>query len=161
MGVDLPDLGRVASMLSLAGKSAGISWAQRFLMPHILEVFADHDHEELHRMILANYPLVQNDLPPNVKQALRNLGNNPRLRDQYEQVVLTTVTPANIIEWMQDPDEWLPEDASDEHRDRIRACAMTIERTGGGDAWLERQVLELYHIAGIVPEGSMAPETND
>lgn len=161
MDVELPNLGRIASKFVLVGKAAGMEAARQELTPMIIDVFAENDHDDLYRMILANYPLVRQDLPPGVKNALRNLGSNPQLRGQFENSVMTIITPENILALMHDPDEWLPDDAPAAQHRRIKACAQTIEETAGGEAWLERQVLDLYRIAGIIPEDSMPPEPND
>lgn len=154
-------LGSLLSMASTFGKEAAISMAQQFLMPKVLEVFAEHDHEDLRRMVLANYPLVEQELSDNVKQALRNLGSNPEFRDHYEATVIRLVTPQNILHWLKHPEEWLDDEASDEHVAELKACAAVIEDTSGGMAWLERQVIELYRYADIVPEDVVVDPADD
>lgn len=152
---------KVLRTLSKLGRGTAVTTAQRMLMPHVIRVFTEHDHEELRRMILANYPLVEQETPDNVKAALRNLGSNEDLRQQWEGVVTTHITPENILSWLQQPEEWGGDEFSDEHIMEIKLCAATIEETHGGKRWLEEQVLELYKYAGIVPPDVTLDVEND
>lgn len=151
----------IASMAKLLGKDVGVTMAQKWLMPKILQIFTEHDHQELRRYILSNYDLVENETPPGIKRALRNLGNDPQLRSQYEQVVMTYVTPDNVIHWLEHPEEWLEDEDADEQRVELKACAETIKTTAGGELWLQRQILQIYEYAGIVPQDTTAHAPNE
>lgn len=153
-------IGQIADALKLVGKGSAISMAQSFLLPKVMAVFAEHDHEELRMYIRSNYPLVERETPDGVKRALNNLGNDPRFRDQYESLVLQTVTPANVMEWLRTPEEWLDREDAEQQRAELRRCAEVIETTPGGQEWLEAQVLQLYAYAGIIPEDSTQPSTH-
>lgn len=149
---DASRIQRTLERLSYVSQSAAMSAVQQYLMPYIIRVFADHDEGDLERMILANYDLVKQQTPAGIKQALRNLGSNPRLREQYADLVVTLVTPANVKEWLRNPEEWLEAEEADEQRERLKACADVIEETPGGEVWLEAQIMRLYEYAQIVPE---------
>lgn len=146
--------------LSSLGKTTAVSWVQQMLIPHVLDVFSEYDEEVVRRMIRTDYALVREETPPKIKQTLRNLGSNPEIRQRWEGVVLNTLTPVNILEWMKNPEEWLDAKDAAEQRERLRQCAAMIEKTPGGEAWLERQVIDLYRLAQIVPEDS-TPATAD
>lgn len=152
------DLLETASSL---GQSALVSYVQSLILPHVMEVFAKHDHNKLEAMIRTNYPLVREHTPEGYKRALANLGSNPKFKQQYEQMVLEYVTPENVLEWMRNPDEWLDEEEANEQREELRKCAAVIEETPHGEQWLEDQVLQVYEFAGIVPEDSTPTVTND
>lgn len=151
----------VLKMASLFGKGTAVTQAQTMLMPHILRVFSQHDHTELERMILTNYPLVEEKTPEKIRNALDNLGSDPEVRAQYEGVVLELITPENILNWLRNPDEWLDEEEANRQREELRWCAEVIEETEGGEEWLEEQVLDLYRMANIVPNTSKTLEAND
>lgn len=151
----------VLKTLSLFGKGQAAAQVQKLLLPHIMRVFSKHDHTMLENMILIDYDLVEEQTPPGVRNAIQNLGSNPELRQQWEQIVVSTVRPENILVWMRNPDEWLDEEEADELRDELQKCAKVIEETDGGYEWLERQVLTLYKWAQIVPEDSTLPTDNN
>lgn len=146
---------------SLFGKSVAISQVQKMLMPHILEVFTEHNHEELRRYIITDYPLVRKHTPEGVKNALANLGSNPEMRRQWESMALELVTPENIIGWMREPEAWLDEAEADRQRAELKRCADVIEQTEGGREWLDEQVLQVYRFARIVPEEDKRVEADD
>lgn len=147
-------IGQIAKVAMFEGKAAAITEAQRHLVPHILDIFTDHDHEEVYRFIITDYPLVREETPEPVKNALHNLSQNGMLRDRYHHAVLSTVTPENVLTWLRNPDEWLDAADADEVRVELEMCAAAIEETPGGQAWLEKQVYEIYRYANIVPEDS-------
>lgn len=143
------------------GRDAGMVAAQQLILPRVLEVFGEHDHEELKRMILANYDLVQNDTPPEVRSVLENIGSNPELREQWAGIITTTVTPENVLNWLHNADEHLDDDVDEERIREMEYCAIVIEDTSGGRQWLERQLYDLYAIAGIIPEDSTPVAADD
>lgn len=162
MDAPVPDkLQKLAQTASLLGKSTVIQQVQQMLMPHILAIFSEHDHGELEKMIQTNYRLVDNHTPPGIKNALQNLGSNPELREQWEGVVLTYVTPENIKQWLRNPEEWLDADEAERQRAELRRCADVIEETPGGEEWLQSQVMDLYRMARIVPKNSTARAADD
>lgn len=146
---------------SIFGKSMAISQVQAMLMPQILRIFSDHGHEDLHRMIVTGYPLVEEQTPAPVRNALDNLGSNPETRQQWEGVVLEHVTPANIIHWLKNPEEWLDEAEAEQQRDELKRCAHVIEETDGGHEWLQTQVMDIYRMAHIVPNNSKPVEAKE
>lgn len=155
---------RLRSVLTTAsklGKGAGLAAAQQLLLPHVLEVFGEHDHQEVKRMILADYQLVQHEMPEEARSVLENLGSNPELREQWAGTVTSTLTPENVLEWLHNADEYLDDDVDEERLREMEYCAVVIEDTSGGEAWLEQQILDLYRMAGIIPEDSTPAPAND
>ena len=149
------------STLSTFGKAAAIQQVQSMLIPHVLNIFAEHDHTVLRKMIYADYDLVREEMPPGLKQALQNIGSDPEFRQQYEGLVLQTLTPENILEWLDEPEEWLDPEEAAEQIAEIKRCADTIRETPGGQEWLERQVWDLYRLGNIVPEDSTPAAADD
>lgn len=147
-------LSSIVKTYVLQGKRAAVVETQRHLIPHILKVFAEHDEETVYKFIVTDYPLVEERLPDSVKNALHNLAQNGQLRPVYQGWVMEYVTPENILTWMRNPDEWLDAEDAEDQRMNLRLCAATIEETEGGRAWLEEQVMEIYHYADIVPKDS-------
>lgn len=161
MGTDIGSkVGKIAKVALFEGQAAAVTEAQRHLIPHILDIFTDHDHEEVYRFIITDYPLVREETPEPVKNALHNLSQNGMLRDRYHHAVLNTVTPENVLEWLNNPGEWLDEEDADEVRIELEMCAVIIEETPGGREWLERQVFQIYRYANIVPEDSTLGREN-
>lgn len=154
-------LKNILKTASFLGKNVAVSQVQSMLMPQILKVFSEHGHEDLQRMIVTNYSLVEEQTPPGIRNALDNLGSNPETRQQWEGVVLEYITPENIIEWLRNPEEWLNEEEAEKQREELKLCATTIEETEGGEEWLETQVMDLYRMAHIVPNNSKSVEAND
>lgn len=152
---------QILSTATLLGESFVIRQVQSMLIPHVVDIFADHDHEDLKRMIVTDYDLVENQAPEGVKNTLRNLGSSPETRQLFETLVLESITPENILNWLRNPEEWLDEDGDEEQRERLRKCAEVIEETPGGYEWLEEQVIEVYRIANIVPEDTNLKQAND
>lgn len=143
---------RLLEMATLLGKSKIISQVQSMLVPKVVEIFSEHDNEDLRRMILTDYDLVKNHTPPGIKQTLQNVGSSRETRQYFEAMVMESITPENIIKWLRNPEEWLDADEAAEQREELRQCADVIENTQGGMEWLERQVLDVYRMANIVPE---------
>lgn len=157
-----PSFDRLQSALHTAAtfsKTMAMGMVQKMLMPYILQVFAEHDHEQLRKMIIADYALVRRKTPEGVRIALDNVGSNPELRERWEGIVLEVVTPENIKEWLRNPDEWLDAEGAEQQRERLRRCADVIEETQGGELWLEQQVLDLYAMAGLI-DGAPVAETD-
>lgn len=152
---------QILSTATLLGESFVIRQVQSMLIPHVVDIFAEHDHEDLKRMIVTDYDLVENQAPEGVKNTLRNLGSSPETRQLFENLVLDSITPENILDWLRNPEEWLDEDGDEEQRERLRKCAEVIEETPGGYEWLEEQVIEVYRIANIVPEDTNLKQAND
>lgn len=148
-------------MASLLGKSTIIGQVQSMLVPYIIEIFGEHDHTDLKRMILTDYDLVETQTPDNVRKALKNVGSSPQTRSYFESLVMDTITPENILTWLRNPKEWLDEEASAKERTELRRCAKVIENTDGGEEWLERQVLDIYRIAEIIPEDTKTVKPTD
>lgn len=147
---------KTLKQVSRISKGAAIAQVQSMLLPHIMRVFSNHGHEKLEHYIIVNYPLVEQKTPDGLRRTLANLGSNPEIRQQWEGWVLQTITPENILEWLRTPEEWLDAEDADEQRAELKACADVIEETPGGMEWLEVQVLDLYRMAGIIPENVAA-----
>lgn len=154
-------LANALKIVSKFGKSAAITQVQSMLIPHILNVFAEPNHEDLRNYIIVDYDLVEKDTPPGVRNALDNLGSNRELRSQWEHIVLQLITPENIKAWLRHPEEWLSVEEADRQRAELKRCADVIENTEGGEEWLEEQVLDLYRMANIVSQTAKAPRADD
>lgn len=159
MEIEIPDdigdrITKVVKTFLLQGKAAARKEVQRQLIPHILEIFAEYDEETVYKFIVTDYPLVEERTPDEIRNALRNMAKNDRLRPMYHQWMLNAVTPENILYWLRHPDEWLDEDEADEQRKSLRETAAIIEDTPGGYEWLEAQVWAIYAFAEVVPEDS-------
>lgn len=152
---------KVLDTASFFGKGMAIQQAQTMLMPQILKIFSKHGHDDLQRMIVTGYPLVEEKTPLPIRNALDNLGSNPDTREQWEGVVLEYVTPENIVTWLRNPGEWLDEEEAEQQREELKRCAQVIEETEGGTEWLETQVMDIYRMAHIVPNKSKTVEAND
>lgn len=149
------------STLSTLGRSAAIQQVQSILIPHVLNIFGEHDHTMLRNMIYTDYDLVQEETPEGIKRALQNLGSDPQFRAQFEGLVVQTLTPENILEWLDNPEEWLDEDGAEDQREELQKCAQVIRETPGGLQWLEKQVWDLYRLGNIVPEDSTPQAADD
>lgn len=158
---DRQKLTSTVKSLTSMGRSFAVTQVQSMVMPHVMEVFTEYDEGTVRRMIVTDYDLVKEQTPPGVKRTLHNLGTNPEIREEFEGVVLNTITPENILVWLKNPDDWLEEEEADVQRERMQRCAEVIEETEGGMAWLERQVLELYQLAQLVPEDSTSVRADD
>lgn len=149
-------ISKTLKQVSRISKGAAIAQVQAMLLPHIMRVFHKHGHEELRRYIVVNYPLVEQKTPDGLRKTLSNLGSNPEIRQQWEGWVLQTITPENIVTWLRNPEEWLDAEDAAEQRAELKRCADVLEETPGGMDWLEVQVLDLYRMAGIIPEDADA-----
>lgn len=154
-------IAQLAEMATFLGEGFAIKQAQKYLLPHVLDIFAKHDHRKVRNMIVTNYPLVENDCPEKVKNIFRNLNSNPKTRDLYHNLLVEHVTPERLLELMEAPEEWLEGAEYQEQRTNLRASATVIQRTPGGEEWLAQQVYTLYQFAGIAPEDSTRMEAND
>lgn len=159
--LDKEKLTKTAKTLTSMGRSLAITQVQSMVMPHVMETFAEYDEETVRRMIVTDYDLVREQTPAGVKKTLHNLGTNPEIRQEFEGVVLTTITPENVLDWLRNPEEWLDEEEAEVQRERMQRCAEMIEETEGGMAWLERQVFDLYRLAQLVPEDSTPARADD
>lgn len=147
----------LAKTLSLFGKSTATAKIQEVMLPHIMRIFSEYDHRTVHHFIITDYPLVEEETPAGLRNAIHNLSANPDLRQQWAGFLLDTVTPENILDWMRTPEAWLDDDSAAEQRENLRRCAEVIEETDGGEAWLEAQVWTVYQWARLVPADS-SPE---
>lgn len=160
-GINFERAGQVLQKISALSDSAAIAQAQKMILPHVLRIFSQHGHEDLRRMILTDYDLVEQQTPEGVRNALGNIGSDPQTRRQWEHLIVEYITPDNIIEWLRAPEEWLDEAEADEQRAELKRCADVIEETPGGEEWLAQQVYAIYTMAGIAPEDSTRQKPND
>lgn len=126
-------------------KQMGVSMAASMLYPHVLRIFTKYDADQVEKFIRVDYRLVRNHLPQGSKNALR------KLDPQWGETIMQLVTPENILHRLENPDEWVDEDAGPEEKREMQRAADIIRTTPGGMQWLEREVLDLYRIAGIIP----------
>lgn len=152
---------KILQLASLFGESYAVKQVQAALIPHVIEIFGEHEATEVRRMILTDYALVKNHTPEGVRSALQNLGSNRQTRQLFEQLVLDRITPENVLAWMKEPGEWLEGTETLQQRRRLKECAAMIEETEGGEAWLEEQVLDVYRMANIIPEDTKPVQVND
>lgn len=127
-------------------KQMGVSVGMRMLYPHVLGIFAEYDADEVENFIRVDYRLVRNHCPRGLRNALGKLG------PAWSETIMQLVTPENILLRLEDPEDWADDDATEAQLDEMRQAAAIIRRTPGGREWLEREVLWLYHFAGIIPE---------
>lgn len=152
---------RLLSIAKTVGRGAVIKQVQAMLIPHVMKIFGEHDHGELRAMILQDYQLVEEHTPENVQKALENVGSDPEMRRQFQGLIVESITPENIIKWLDNPEQWLTDDQAEEQREKLRKCAEVIRETQGGKEWLSRQVYEIYRMAGITPEDTKPAPAND
>lgn len=155
------DLKQLLTVAKTFGKSAVMGQIRSMLIPHVMEVFSKHGHSELRAAILQDYPLVENHTPDGVRNALHNVGSDPEMREMFHGLIVEAITPANIIAWMENPEEWLDRREAEEQREELQKCADVIRETSGGEEWLARQVYEIYRMAGITPEHTNPVQAND
>lgn len=135
---------RVAGTAKIAGKSMAVPAVKQYVREKAVEALRDNDPEDLERYITVNYPLIRNSLSDEVKQALGNAC------PQFEGVIKSTVTPDKVMYWLENPEEWMDEDADEETLEEIRQAAQIIHETPGGERWLQNQVIDLWDIGNIL-----------
>lgn len=149
MSRNLLDSETVANLTSMAkdlGRDALVSSAANRLYPHIVRIFTKYDADEVEKFILVDYCLVRNHTPPGVQNMLARHGRH------VEETIMQMVTPEKILYRLEHPDEWVDEDTDEAVRIEMRLAAEIIRETPGGMAWLEREVLDLYWMAGIITD---------
>lgn len=129
----------------LVSKQMGVSMAASMLYPHVLSIFTTYDADQVAKFIRVDYRLVENHAPQGLKNALRKLGPT------WSETIMQLVTPENILTRLETPEEWVDDDAGREEIREMQRAAEIIRTTPGGMQWLEREVLDLYRIAGIIP----------
>ena len=132
---------QILTVAETAGAQVAVPMLQSMVQKKVIRLLNEHDPEELQERIEVQYPLVQEDLDDNIKQALGRVG------PQFEDQIKSTVNPEGVMYWMRNPEEYI--DADDEEIEQIRECAEIIDETPGGDRWLMMQVITLWEIAGI------------
>lgn len=142
------------------GQGFAIKQAQSMLLPHIMEVFSEHDHGDLRAMIYQDYPLVENHTPEGVRSALGKIGSDEDVQQQYQSIVVQTITPENVIRWLENPEEWLDEHEADEQREELQKCAEVLRETSKGEEWLAEQIYAIYRMAGISAEDTSPATAN-
>jgi hypothetical protein len=135
-------IGQIASLAKFAGKSVVLPMLKGLIRDEVVKLLNENDPEELRNYITVQYPLVEQDLPPRVKQAMRKVG--PRFADDIEE----EVTTENILSWLEDPDEHV--DMPDAEAEQVQACADIIRETPGGEEWLENQVRSVWQLCGVL-----------
>lgn len=123
------------------GTTAAGSMVKAEIRTKFIDLLADHDPDELRRYILVQYPLVANDTPQEARTVIANAG--PQFEDEFREYV----TAEQILEWLESPEDWMPNEA--EKHEEARRCAEVIRSTKGGEQWLAQQCHAIYHIAGI------------
>jgi hypothetical protein len=160
-GAGKQDVKKLVSMAKTLGRGAVVGQIQSMLVPHVMEVFSKHGHGELRAAILQDYPLVRKHTPRGVRNALANIGGDPETRQVFQGFIVDTITPENVITWMENPDEWLEAAEAEEQRENLQQCADVLRETKGGEEWLNRQIWEIYRMAGITPEDTTVGQGND
>lgn len=139
-------ISKIVSMAGIAGKSVVVPMVQGYIRDEMLRILNQHDPEKLESYILVQYPLVQQDAPDNVKSGLQRVG------PMYAEEIRQTVTPDNILSWMENPEEHV--EAEEDDYENIRACAEIIKETPGGRQWLESQVLAVWVLCDVADTGA-------
>lgn len=144
---------QLAAMLEKAeglAKVFGEDWLasklQRFFALLTVRVFSNHGPADLKGAILRDYPLVEEVMPPAVKNAL------PNVAPRFEETIRAELSPDQVMEWLEDPD-WSDE-LDDGEQERLQACANVIRETPGGTEWLVDQVDYIRGLCELPPEDS-------
>lgn len=139
----LGDLARLAAVIGLNVVEEPV---KNYLREKAVALVADHDPNDLHNMISLDVNIVEKHIPPAVRGTLKKYGEDlePHIRDY--------VTADQILRWLEDPEEWLPEDADDDVVEEIRAAYEVIEGHKEGRRWLEEQVQTVYRIAQLTDD---------
>lgn len=133
-------------------RQMGVSMGARMLYPHVIGIFSKYDADEVENFIRVDYRLVENHCPRGLRNALRRLG------PQWSDTIMQLVTPEMILQRLAEPEEWTGDDVDEDQLREMQAAAAIIRETSGGRKWLEREVLDLYRIAGIIPaDGAEEP----
>lgn len=132
---------QILTVAETAGASVAVPMLQSMVRKKVIRLLNDNGPEDLRELIEVQYPLVQEGLDENIKQALGRVG--PKFEDQIK----STVNPEAVMYWMNNPDEYI--EADEAEIEQIETCAEIIEETPGGDRWLMMQVITLWEIADI------------
>lgn len=132
-------------------KQMGVSMGAKMLYPHVIGIFSKYSADQVEKFIRVDYRLVENHCPGGLRNALRRLG------PQWSDTIMQLVTPEMILQRLAEPGEWTDGDVDEAQLREMREAAAIIRETPGGMAWLEREVLDLYRIAGIIPDGAEEP----
>lgn len=132
---------QILTVAETAGASVAVPMLQSMVQKKVIRLLNDNGPEDLRELIEVQYPLVQEDLDENIKQALGRVG------PKFEGQIKRTVNPEAVMHWMNNPDEYI--EADEAEIEQIEACAEIIEETPGGDRWLMMQVITLWEIAEI------------
>lgn len=139
-------LEKTEGLAKVFGEDWLASKLQRFFALLTVRVFSNHGPADLKGAILRDYPLVEEVMPPAVKNAL------PRVAPRFEETIRAELSPDQVMEWLEDPD-WSDE-LDDDEQERLQACATVIRETPGGTEWLVSQVDFIHEQCGFSPEDS-------
>lgn len=134
-------ISKITSMAGVAGKTLVLPMVKEYIQTQVINVLNENGPEQLEQYILVQYPLVDNDLPDRVKQGMQRVG------PKYSAEIRQHVTPDNVLEWLDNPEEII--DADEETYEQIRECKRIIEETPRGRQWLRSQVLAVWILCGV------------
>lgn len=135
---------KILSTLKLGGKVVAGPMVQSMLREQVVVLLRQYEPDVLEQYIQVNYPLVQKELPQNYKNALANVG--PQFAGEIQQMV----RPAQVLDWLENPDGWLDVDEHPEKAEEVRECHRVITETPGGQEWLADQCVQIWKIADVV-----------
>lgn len=135
---------KIARVAKVAGKSVAGPMVENFVRSRVVDLLSQHDPETLRQYIHVNYPLVEEELPEGVKEALQNAG------PQFEEEIKHFVRPEKVMEWMENPQEWLDPEEHPQAVADVRECHDIIKNTPGGEEWIEELCLQFWDEAGLL-----------
>lgn len=142
IGIDLPDMDSLSDRASQIEDKAALRIFKHLVRRASTDVLTSYGSDDLQVFIASGYPVVEEELPPQLEEALREIG------PEYEQYILNELRADRVLYWMEDP-SWHDDP---EVAEEIRECYETIVQTAGGEEWLEDQIQALWHICLDYPE---------
>lgn len=131
MALGPPDL---SDILGSTAKSNAPRVIRQILRRAAEDIFTEYNPVELERLIDDDYPLVEEEIPPGVKQTLREIG------PEFEDTIYREVRGENIKYWLANPG-WVDDPMV---AAQLQECHRIIEEHPEGDAWLEDQVADIW-----------------
>jgi len=137
-------ISQITRMLKFGGKAVAGPMVRKFIRNRVVAILSEKEPQILQNYILTDYPLVENNTPQKVRNALGNIG------PQFEEEIQQLVTPENVLDWLEYPEEWLDVSQNPQQAQDLRECHQIIKNTPGGVEWLEDQCLAVWQIAGVL-----------
>lgn len=137
-------LASMAAQAKLMGKQSVVPMIQRSVRDELVRLLNEHDPDELRKYIDVGYPMLREELPQGYKNAFSTLG------PQFEDQIYQTVNPETVKSWLNNPDEWMGDDADAETVEEVREIGRILDEYPGGEQWLEQQLVDFYDLCDII-----------